>query len=142
MSKIEKMLYSDKIIFIAKHYGLKHQLRKLVEECKELIVEAEREELDKTHLEEEIADVEVMIEQIRNLAELNNFNIGKIKAYKIDRQIERIKEENEILIDSAKNLQNYCAYRDCLDCLFSNNGECLLSQYPCDYEIEEIEKCQ
>lgn len=81
---------------IADHYGLKKQLRQLAEECSELAVASShcaRREAILGDLIEEIADVEVMIEQIKYLGGIQGMRIEGIKRDKIGRQLERIEKE-------------------------------------------------
>lgn len=78
---------------IANFYGLHKQLRQTVEEMAELtqvICKAERYDLDtvRDHLVEEVADVEVVLEQVDYL--LGDSRIAQIKAEKIERQKRRI----------------------------------------------------
>lgn len=75
---------------IANHYGLKHQLGKCKEELGELI-----EAIDSTNDEaiiEEIADVEIMTEQLKHLMCADRV-VELYKDYKIARQLRRIAEE-------------------------------------------------
>lgn len=74
---------------IAEYYGLRSQMRQLIEEMAELtqvICKAERYDLDtvRDHLVEEVADVEVVLEQVVYL--LGDNRIEQIKAEKIARQ--------------------------------------------------------
>ena len=80
---------------IAEHYGLRVQMRQLIEEMAELtqvICKAERYDLDtvREHLVEEVADVEVVLEQVDYL--LGDSRIAQIKAEKIARQKRRIED--------------------------------------------------
>lgn len=87
----------DKLRFIAEHYGLFNQLGKLSEECNELSIEAIKSinagEVTKNIIQE-IADVEIMIAQIKYLARLDEALIEGAKTYKINRQIMRIQKED------------------------------------------------
>lgn len=90
----------DKIKFIADRYGLFHQLGKLNEECSELSIECIKSinagEVTK-NLVQEIADVEVMLAQIKYLAKLDEALIEGAKTFKINRQLMRInKEDNHV----------------------------------------------
>lgn len=98
----------EKIKSIANHYGLPKQSRQLAEECAELIQATSKymrfqessyaSTVDWTYLQnicEEIADVEVMLEQIKYLLHINPEAIEEIKKNKIDRQLERIKKEGK-----------------------------------------------
>ena len=92
------MIYDERIKTIADHYGIKKQLRQLAEECSELAVEASHSARKGTTVKiiEEIADVQIMIEQIIHLAEIDKCDIEDCINYKLERQIKRIKEgENE-----------------------------------------------
>ena len=95
----------DKIKRIANHYGLAKQSRQLSEECAELIQATSKymrfqetsyaSTVDWKYIEsvcEEIADVEIMLEQIKYLLHINPDAIETIKGNKIARQLERIKE--------------------------------------------------
>lgn len=83
---------------IANHYGLKHQLVKCKEELGELI-----EAIDSANDEaiiEEIADVEIMTEQLKQLMRADKV-VELYKDYKIARQLRRIAEG-----PSLKNPEN------------------------------------
>ena len=83
---------------IANHYGLKHQLVKCKEELGELI-----EAIDSMNDEaiiEEIADVEIMTEQLKQLMRADRV-VELYKDYKIARQLRRIAEG-----PSLKNPEN------------------------------------
>lgn len=80
---------------IADYYGLRTQMRQLIEEMAELtqvICKAERYDLDtvRDHLVEEVADVEVVLEQVIYL--LGDNRIEQIRAEKIARQKRRIED--------------------------------------------------
>ena len=71
---------------------MNHQQRKLEEEVYEL-QEAIIKGDDKEHIAEELADVCVLLMQITNYLKIDVPSIDKIMEMKIDRQIERIKNE-------------------------------------------------
>ena len=48
---------------------------------------------EKTHIEEEYADLTMMLEQFKEYYHLDEDNIQRIKEQKIDRQLKRIEEE-------------------------------------------------
>ena len=90
---------------IADHYGLNAQLNVATEELAELIQAIARfrrvEENDmpeltirKNLVAEEMADVEVMLAQIKYLMEIDE-RVEAIAKYKIDRQIKRMKKETK-----------------------------------------------
>lgn len=86
----------EKIKFIANRYGLYPQLGKLNEECNELAIECIKS-INKGEVTrdivQEIADVEIMIAQIKYLANLDEALIEGAKTYKINRQLMRIQKE-------------------------------------------------
>lgn len=82
----------EKLLKIIQHYGLNHQQRKLEEEVYEL-QEAIIKGDDKEHITEELADVCVLLMQITNYFKIDVPSIDKIMEMKIDRQIERMKNE-------------------------------------------------
>lgn len=86
----------DKLRFIADRYGLWHQMGKLNEECSELSIEAIKSinqgEITRDIIQE-IADVEIMIAQIKYLANIDNALIEGAKTFKINRQLMRIRRE-------------------------------------------------
>lgn len=75
---------------IADHYGLEHQLGKCKEELGELIEAIDS--LDERAIIEEVADVEIMISQIKYLRNIPDEQVDVIKKYKIQRQLRRIKD--------------------------------------------------
>ena len=85
----------DKLQMIADHYGIKKQLRQLAEECSELAVEASHSARKGTTVKiiEEMADVEIMIEQIIYLAKIDKCDIEDCINYKLDRQMKRMEKE-------------------------------------------------
>lgn len=88
------MSLEDKIEIIAHHYGLESQLNQTTEECGELITAINKFKRygDVEHLIEEMADVEVMLDQLKYLLKCED-SIHDIKEYKINRQLKRIDEE-------------------------------------------------
>lgn len=90
------MIDDERIKTIADHYGIENQMRQLAEECSELAVEASHSARIGTTVKiiEEIADVEIMIEQVVYLSGIDRKDIYECIQYKLDRQMKRIKEEN------------------------------------------------
>lgn len=91
---------------IADHYGLKKQQRQLSEECAELIQATSKymRYLENscalsnaweyiTNIVGEVADVEIMLEQIKYLLNIDKEAVEKIKQSKLERQLARIKKE-------------------------------------------------
>lgn len=96
----------DKLLQIVNHYGIKHQLKYIHSEYFELdeaITQREYQtkdkkpyelvEFEKAHIIEEIADIEVMLDQFKAYYDIGQEEINKVKDYKIKRQLERIKNE-------------------------------------------------
>ena len=81
---------------IFKHYGYENQLHKLVEEMRELEAAIINEPDNKEHIQEEMADVLNLIDQFMYCCPQWAINVYKIKEFKIKRQIERIKREQEV----------------------------------------------
>lgn len=95
------------LLKIINHYEVDNQLKKLNEEVFELIEAIRDYEEDyikvdcvedyvqyaKEHVEEEFADVLVLLNQFLEYYDLNKENIKKIMLQKINRQLERMKEE-------------------------------------------------
>ena len=101
-----EMTTEQKIQYIADHYGYEPQSRQLIEEMAELTValnKAWRKTFDtvdkipnmddEERIEEEIADVEIMLSQIKYLLGVGDGELSRIVKRKLDRQIERIKNE-------------------------------------------------
>ena len=88
---------------IAKHYGLTYQLVILAEECAELTQASTKcirgmcahNKAPLANLIEEIADVEIAIEEIKHLTGIEQQAIDEVKDYKIRREFSRIDEEAE-----------------------------------------------
>ena len=99
------MTYNEKSLKIINHYGVMKQLKYFqteVFELNEAVIKAEMqdtisitttEQID--HIAEEIADIQVMLNQFKEYYELDELQIKTIMESKIDRQLKRIKEVNE-----------------------------------------------
>ena len=96
----------EELLKIINHYGIKHQLKYIHSEYFELdevITQREYQtkdkkpyelvEFEKAHIIEEIADIEVMLDQFKAYYDIGQEEINKVKDYKIKRQIERIENE-------------------------------------------------
>lgn len=105
--------YQNNIIEMANHYGYESQSRQLIEEMAELTVAINKlwrveRFCDRKNIMDvkgfsypetkeiigEIADVEIMLAQIKYLLDCNN-EVEQEKERKILRQLERMKEEME-----------------------------------------------
>lgn len=83
-------MINDELRTIANFYGNENQYDKLQEELRELIEAID--EYDLEHIAEEIADVEIMLEQIKYLSNLYE-TVKLQKDYKTMRQLQRIHKE-------------------------------------------------
>lgn len=96
--------YKKLNIQIAKHYGYDNQSNQLIEECAELIQAINKHKRvlsggQKTELKmsqaieniiEEIADVELMLEQIKYLLSINTVYVEGVKQQKVMRTMKKI----------------------------------------------------
>ncbi len=101
--------HKSDVLEIIIHYGFSAQLDQLTEECAELIQAINKHkracgngqpvQINKlkalTNVLEEIADVEVVIDQLKAYTPDNTIIINDIKEKKIQRQLNRIKEETK-----------------------------------------------
>ena len=101
---MKRVIKSPKIMEIADHYGIEKQLHQLAEECSELAVEASHSARKGVTVKiiEEMADVEIMIEQIVYLAKIDRKDIDECIQYKLERQMKRIEEEESYVLQEAK----------------------------------------
>ena len=91
----------DKEKQIINHYGVLPQLKYMQTEMFEFVEAILTKELvgaysgikEKQHIEEEYADLTMMLEQFKEYYHLDEDNIQRIKEQKIDRQLKRIEEE-------------------------------------------------
>ena len=89
----------NRVFTIADHYGLESQLNILQEELAELIQAVSKYRRgDPDHIIEEIADVEIMLDQVVYLLDKDTsvdieYFIGLHIDKKLRRQLKRIKEE-------------------------------------------------
>lgn len=98
----------DKISKIANCYGFSKQSRQLSEECAELIqavnkyyrfgsskdTSTDDSNMLIQNIVEEIADVEIMLEQMKILLDISNEAVEGVKEKKVTRQLERIERED------------------------------------------------
>lgn len=91
----------DKEKQIINHYGVLPQLKYMQTEMFEFVEAILTKELvgaysgikEKQHIEEEYADLTMMLEQFKEYYHLDEDNIQRIKEQKIERQLKRIEEE-------------------------------------------------
>ena len=92
---------SDNLIYIAEHYVRESQHRQLAEECAELAqaslkcIRNNYDEKSLDHLKEEMADVFIMIAQCLVLNCIDSKDLLEKVSYKLERQVQRIKQEKE-----------------------------------------------
>ena len=101
------MTTEQKIQYIADHYGYEPQSRQLIEELSELIqavckhnrafggkqLSESRECPEKDAIIEEMADVTIMMCQLQHILGIGNLDLDSKIEQKLNRQIERIKNE-------------------------------------------------
>lgn len=83
----------EELLKIIQHYGIMPQLKYFQSEVFELnesIIKEQYGEDDINHIAEEIADVQVMLNQFKEYYGIEDEQIEKIMRYKINRQLERI----------------------------------------------------
>lgn len=84
----------DKYRKITEHYGINTELKQLSEEVFEL-QEAILEKHNTEHITEELADVYVVLEQVRRAFDIDAKELSKYMHQKVNRQIKRIEEEKK-----------------------------------------------
>lgn len=102
----------EDLLKIIKHYGIRPQLKQFNEETYELIeaindYEKQKEacenmgcsrihaDIELEHITEEIADVQVMLDQLQHYYGIEDENIWNMMKFKIERQLERINKESK-----------------------------------------------
>ena len=95
---MKRTTYASKLRNIAEHYGPMSQLSKTAEELSEATSAVMRYSQRPTKLHfkqmaEEFADTLIMIEQLELLFRELAGEIGKCQVLKVDRQLDRIEEE-------------------------------------------------
>lgn len=96
----EEITFGDKIRKIINHYGVMKQLKYFqteIFELNEAIIQYNepRRFNTKDHIQEEMADVLLMLDQFIAYYDLDFDEISKIMEYKMNRQLERIANEQE-----------------------------------------------
>ena len=102
----------EDLLKIINHYGVRNQLKKFNEECFELIEAVNDYEkqvevcenmgcsrihadFQLEHMAEEIADIQVMLDQIKYYYGIKDEDICNMMKFKIQRQLDRINNENK-----------------------------------------------
>ena len=84
-----------------KHYGSQNQMKQAIEELAELIVAINKytrypDEIEtKQHVTEEIADVLIMIDQLKIILDIKDYEINCYRDYKLLRLERRMNNEKE-----------------------------------------------
>lgn len=91
-------VYEMTIDMIAKHYGLDHQQMKTIEELGEASAAISRYVLDPSdrnlrQLAEELADAQIMIDQLLALSPMLKCYFVQKRSYKIERQLMRMADD-------------------------------------------------
>ena len=98
----------SRIKTIADNYGYEAQSRQCMEECAELIQainklwrarrakSSEKSIVAENNLVDEIADVQIMLWQMQYLLEIPECEVQREINSKLDRQMQRIKEESHV----------------------------------------------
>lgn len=126
--------------YIADHYGLEHQLGKCKEELGELIEAINS--FDERAIIEEVADVEIMLSQIKYLRDIPDEQLDVVKKYKIQRQLQRIENEGgESLTDKleAFRVRVENAAENAVGSLLVSPGECDTIKNPSHYKLEGLD---
>lgn len=93
MEKTELINYHTGCKIIFSHYGEEHQKKQLIQELAELIVAITKNDLE--NIIEEMADVEVMLDQFKIEYQSINNKIDYVMLQKVKRQLDRIYKEKE-----------------------------------------------
>ena len=93
VEKTELINYYTGCRIIFDHYGEEHQKKQLVQELAELIVAITKNDLE--NIIEEMADVEVVLDQFKIANRKINGKIDRVMLQKVTRQLDRIKQEKE-----------------------------------------------
>ena len=84
-----------------KHYGAKNQMAQTIEELAELIVAINKyirypDNIEsKQHVAEEIADTLIMIDQLKIILDIKDYEINCYRDYKLNRLNRRINDEEK-----------------------------------------------
>ena len=129
--------------YIADHYGLEHQSGKCKEELGELIEAIDS--MNERAIVEEVADVEIMLSQIKYLRDIPDEQVDVVKKYKIQRQLSRIAKENSLsnpknckeLYDAGKDVSSGLR-QGILDAMKEQSRECDTIKNPSHYMLDGL----
>lgn len=88
----EYLVYGHGCRTIFNHYGIRVQKKQLIQELGELIVALTKSDLE--NIIEEMADVQVMLDQFKFCNEDFDSRVENVKFEKVKRQLQRIQNEN------------------------------------------------
>lgn len=88
------LTYDKACRYIFTHYGEKMQKTQLIQELSELITALTKNDI--VNMIEEMADVQIMLDQFKFTFQMINRDMQKIAKRKINRQLRRIKNEIEV----------------------------------------------
>lgn len=91
--RFTEMNYYTGCNIIFRHYGAEHQKKQLIQELSELIVAITKNDLE--NIIEEIADVQVMLDQFKIANPELQCKAESIMLMKVKRQLARIRDEQE-----------------------------------------------
>lgn len=93
------MTHYEKIKRIANHYGFRHQAIKAAEECSELSAALSKlvnGESGRAAVIDEIADVTIMLGQMRYLMHIDRAELREVMEAKVMRQLARMEAERNV----------------------------------------------
>ena len=121
-----------------KKFGIKKQMIKYIEELSELQKELCKQALgqaNKDKLIEEMADVEIMLEQMKIGLSIGFYELNEAKGKKVCRLIKVINtqpENPEVLSEEEKELQNEAKCQQCMYSKMTKEELDKLEADPCD----------
>lgn len=92
--------FTNMILQITQTYSKKEQAIQAIEEMSELTIELvkniNRGKDNREEIKSEIADVEIMMKQLLMKYGISQEEVDEVKRYKIERQMKRIEEDEQI----------------------------------------------
>ena len=86
----------ENLRMIADHYSLENQLIKLAEECANIVIEANHSAIEGSvtnRLIEKMVDVEILIDQVRYLANIKEYDVFETRYWKLKSRVKEIRQE-------------------------------------------------
>lgn len=84
------MKFKDDVKTILFHFGAHYQKNKIIEELSELIIAVSKN--DRKNIVEEIADVEIMLFQLKMIFAIEKLEIDNVKKLKIEKVLQFIRK--------------------------------------------------